>query len=248
MNCALLIGRKGSKGFPNKNIQNILGRKLFEYPLLAALKSKKISQVFVSTDCPTIKKNITKYKKVTLLNRPKHLATDRALGEEVFQNAYFQMKNIISKQERKIDLLTLLFANAPAITTKMIDKSILILKKNKRLDSVVSTSVYNMWSPLRARKLDKNGLLKPFVKFEYFGNPKTLNCDRDSQGDVYFADMSLSTIRPKNLENLSKNLLPQKWMGQRIYPLKSWGACDIDYAWQIPGIIHWLKKNGIKKK
>ena len=105
-----------------------------------------------------------------------------------------------------------------------------------------------MWSPLRARKLDKNGLLKPFVNFEYFGNPKTLNCDRDSQGDVYFADMSLSTIRPKNLENLSKNLLPQKWMGQKIYPLKSWGACDIDYAWQIPGIVYWLKKNGIKKK
>ena len=65
-----------------------------------------------------------------------------------------------------------------------------------------------MCSPLR-RKLDKKGLLKPFVKFEYFGNPKTLNCDRDSQGDVYFADMSLSTIRPKNLEDLSKNLLPQ---------------------------------------
>ena len=43
-----------------------------------------------------------------------------------------------------------------------------------------------MWSPLRARKLDKKGLLKPFVRFEYFGNPKTLNCDRDSQGDVYF--------------------------------------------------------------
>ena len=34
----------------------------------------------------------------------------------------------------------------------------------------------------------------------------------------------------------------------KIYPLKSWGACDIDYSWQIPGIIHWLKKNGIKKK
>ena len=141
-----------------------------------------------------------------------------------------------------------MFANAPAITSKMIDKSITILQKDKNLDSVVSTSVYNMWSPLRARKLDKKGLLKPFVKFEYFGNPKTLNCDRDSQGDVYFADMSLSTIRPKNLEDLSKNLLPQKWMGKKIYPLKSWGACDIDYSWQIPGIIHWLKKNGIKKK
>lgn len=248
MNYALLIGRKGSKGFPNKNIQSILGRKLFEYPLQAALKSKKISGVFVSTDCPVIKKNISKYRKVILLSRPKYLATDKALGEDVFQNAYYQMKKIISKKGKKIDLLTLMFANAPAITSKMIDKSISILKKNKKIDSVVSTSVYNMWSPLRARKLDKKGLLKPFVNFEYFGNPKTLNCDRDSQGDVYFADMSLSTIRPKNLENLSKNLLPQKWMGQKIYPLKSWGACDIDYAWQIPGITYWLKKNGIKKK
>ena len=41
MNYALIIGRKGSKGFPKKNIQNIMGRKLFEYPLLAALNSKK---------------------------------------------------------------------------------------------------------------------------------------------------------------------------------------------------------------
>ena len=63
MNCALLIGRKGSKGFPNKNIQNILGRKLFEYPLLAALRSKKISQVFVSTDCPIKKKIFLNIKK-----------------------------------------------------------------------------------------------------------------------------------------------------------------------------------------
>ena len=45
MNYALIIGRKGSKGFPKKNIQTIMGRKLFEYPLLAALNSKKISQV-----------------------------------------------------------------------------------------------------------------------------------------------------------------------------------------------------------
>ncbi len=243
MNYALIIGRKGSKGFPNKNIQNVMGRKLFEYPLLAALNSKKISRVFVSTDCPVIKKKIVRYKKVILLNRPKHLATDGALGEEVFQNAYFQIKDIISKQKKKINLLTLLFANAPAITSKMIDKSILILQKNKKLDSVVSTSVYNMWSPLRARKLDKKGLLKPFVKFEYFGNPKTLNCDRDSQGDVYFANMSLSIVRPTCLLNMSKGLLPQKWMGQKIKPIFQDFGCDIDYSWQTPLIKDWIENN-----
>ena len=61
-----------------------------------------------------------------------------------------------------------------------------------------------MWSPLRARKLDKNRTLKPFVPFKTFGNPKTLNCDRDSQGDVFYADMSASVVRPHCLEKLEK--------------------------------------------
>ena len=60
-----------------------------------------------------------------------------------------------------------------------------------------------MWSPLRARKKDKLGLLKPFVPFETFGNPKTLNCDRDSQGDELYADMSVSIVRTKCLDNLT---------------------------------------------
>ena len=60
-----------------------------------------------------------------------------------------------------------------------------LLSKNKKFDSAVSVSKYNMWSPLRARKLNKDGSLIPFVPFETFGNPKTLNCDRDSQGDVF---------------------------------------------------------------
>ena len=67
-----------------------------------------------------------------------------------------------------------------------------------------------MWSPIRARKLDKKtGCLKPFVPFKTFGNVKKLNCDRGSQGDVYYADMSVSVVRPYCLENMTNNLLPQ---------------------------------------
>ena len=142
--------------------------------------------------------------------------------------------------------MVLLFANAPTITAKMIDKGIEILKKDKSCDSAVSTSVYNMWSPLRARKQDKNGYLKPFVPFKTFGNPKTLNCDRDSQGDVYYADMSVSIVRPKCLENLKSGLLPQKWMGKKIAPIKSDAGFDVDYEWQIPQLQYWLKKNKVK--
>ena len=56
MICALMIGRSGSIGFPKKNIKKVLGRLLCEYPLIAAKKSKNIDKLFVSTDCPIIKK------------------------------------------------------------------------------------------------------------------------------------------------------------------------------------------------
>lgn len=55
--------------------------------------------------------------------------------------------------------------------------------------------------------------------------------DRDSQGDVYLADMSVSVVRPKCLENMKEGLLPQKWMGQKIAPIISNAGFDLDYDW-----------------
>ena len=244
MIAAILIGRKGSRGFPGKNTFKVFGRSLCEYPLIAAKKSKFIDKIYVATDCDKIKKISLKYN-VEFIDRPKKLNTNKALGDYVFEYSYKQIKK---RNNKKIELIVLLFANAPTINFKLINQGITLLKKNKYFDSAVTTSIYNMWSPLRARKLGSDGSLKPFVNFKYFGNPKTLNCDRDSQGDVYFADMSLSVVRPKCLENLKDGLLPQKWMGKKIMPIKSWGGCDVDYKWQIPGVKYWLTANGFKKK
>ena len=238
-----MIGRKGSVGFPRKNIYPVLGRPLCAYPLLAAKESKQVDRIFVSTDCPIIKKKSKKYG-VEFIKRPKKLANSKALGDHVFEHAYFEIKKKLNLKKNDIEFVILLFANAATVTSAIIDKGIKILRKNKKFDSAVSTSVYNMWSPLRARKLTKAGILKPFVPFEKLGKPKTLNCDRDSQGNVYYADMSVSVVRPKCLENLSDGLLPQKWMGKKIAPIPSWGGCDVDYAWQFPMVEYWLKKNG----
>ena len=240
---ALMIGRKGTRGLPGKNTKKILGKSLCEFPLIACKKSKFVQKIFVSTDCPIITKKSKKYG-VEFIKRPKQLANSKALGDQVFEHGYFEIKKKLNLKNNDIEFIILLFANAATVTSAIIDKGIKILRKNKKFDSAVSTSVYNMWSPLRARKLTKDGTLKPFVPFEIFGNPRTLNCDRDSQGNVYYADMSVSVVRPKCLENLSNGLLPQKWMGKKIAPIPSWGGCDIDYAWQLPMVEYWLKKNG----
>ena len=241
MICALLIGRSGSKGYKNKNIKKILGKSLCEYSLIAAKKSSFVKKIYVSTDCSKIKKISKKYN-CNIINRPKKLCTQSALGEDVFRHGYYEIKDDLEKEGKKLELLVLLFANVATISHKLIDRGIKILKSNKKFDSAVSTSIYNMWSPLRARKLMKDGTLKPFVPFKTFGNPKTLNCDRDSQGDVYYADMSVSVVRPKCLKNMKRGLLPQKWMGKKIAPIKSEAGFDLDYEWQVPLAEYWIKK------
>lgn len=241
---AIMIGRSGSKGFKNKNIKKVFGKHLCEYPLIAAKKSKLINKIYVSTNCNIIKK-ISKNHKVKIINRPKKLTTDKVLGEKVFQHAYFEAKKDLGLNSKEIEFVVLLFANAATLTSEMINNGIKILRNDKSFDSAVSTSIYNMWSPLRARKLDKKKfVLKPFVPFKTFGNPKTLNCDRDSQGDVYFADMSVNVVRPRCLENMSDGMLPQKWMGKKIAPIFSNAGFDIDYEWQLPQLKYWIKKNG----
>ena len=238
-----MIGRAGSVSLPGKNTLSILGKKLCEYPLIAASKSRYVERIFVSTDCPIITK-VAKNYDASIIVRPPELANNEALGDHVFQHGYFEIKKILKSENKTIELMVLLFANAATITDRLINEGVEILRKNSNLDSAVTTSIYNMWSPLRARKIDGEGTLKPFVPFETFGDPKTLNCDRDSQGNVHYADMSVSVVRPSCLEKLEEGLLPQKWMGQKIAPIPSWGGCDIDYEWQIPMVEFWLKKNG----
>ena len=248
MIAALLLGRKGSVGFPGKNMYPILGRPLMEYPLLAAVSAKKVDSVYVSTDDERIMQ-IGERHGAHIIVRPPELASKRALGEHAYVHGYRAISEKMKAESLKlqgeeIELMVLLFCNAATILADTIDRGIEILRENPEYDSVVTVSCYNMWSPLRARKIGDDGLLQPFVPFEVFGDPATLNCDRDSQGDVWFADMSVSIVRPRCLDHLESGLLPQKWMGQKIYPLKQWGGCDVDFEGQIPSVEYWLRQHG----
>jgi len=241
--CALLLGREGSTAFPGKNVHPVLGRPLAAYPLMAAKASKNVDRLYVSTDSPRLKE-IGREHGARVIDRPAHLATSRALGEDAYVHGYRVIRDELAAENHLVELMVLLFANAATVTAEAIDEGVKVLREHPDYDSTVTVSRYNMWSPLRARRIGEDGLLHPFVPFEVFGDPSTLNCDRDSQGDVWFADMGLSIVRPRCLEQIQSGLLPQKWMGRRIYPLKQWGGCDVDYDWQIPQVEFWLRQQG----
>jgi CMP-N-acetylneuraminic acid synthetase len=240
---ALLLGRKGSTGLPGKNTRHVLGRPLIAYPLLAARESAHVERVFVSTDDPELAAIAREYD-AEVIDRPAELCTPEALGEDAYKHGYEAIRERSERDGEEIEMLALLFANAPTVSGELIDRGVEILRADPAMDSAVTVSQYNMWSPLRARRLTDGGTLEPFVPFETFGDPATLNCDRDSQGDVLFADMGLSLVRPRCLDALEDGLLPQRWMGRRIAPIESWGGCDVDYEWQLPGVEHWLRAHG----
>jgi hypothetical protein len=215
------------------------------YPLIAARESRLVERVYVSTDSDEIMAVAAEYG-AEIIVRPPELATQEALGEDAYRHGYDVIRDQLAEEGAEIELMALLFANAPNVTGELIDTGVELLRSDPTLDSAITVSRYNMWSPLRARKADERGRLKPFVPFEVFGDPATLNCDRDSQGDVWFADFGVTIIRPKWLqpEWLAQGLLPQRWMGQEIAPIPSWGGADVDYDWQVGVAEFWLRAHG----
>jgi Cytidylyltransferase len=244
MICALLIGREGSAGFARKNTCAVLGRPLIAYPLMAARAARTVDRTYVSTDSPALAA-IAEQHGATVIRRPPHLAADAALGDHAFVHGYDVIRDALAREGASLELAVLLMANAATVTAATIDEAVAVLRRDPSIDSAVTVSCYNMWSPIRARRIGVDGLLQPFVPLEAYGDVSVFTCDRDSQGDVWFADMGASVVRPRCLEHLEAGVLPQKWMGRRIHPIKQWGGLDVDYEWQIPLVEYWLRAHGI---
>jgi len=239
----LLIGRAGSSGIKEKNLYPVLGRPLMAYPLIAAKSSRYVDQVFVSTDCEMMMR-VGKDYGAEIINRPRELATNGALAEDAYLHGYREIHNRLEREGEKIEFMVLLLANAATVTCGLIDQGIEMLRSDSRLDSAVTVSKYNMYSPIRTRRIGEDGCLEPAVPSEAWGDTKTISCDRNSQGDIYIADLGAVIVRSRCLEQINEGQLPQKWMGKKIAPIHSWGGCDVDYEWQIPQVEYWLIKNG----
>ncbi len=233
---ALVIGRAGSTGFKNKNLHKIKGRPLMHYSILAALNSKKIDVVYFSSDSEQMIQEAKKMG-VETIDRPQELATKAALAEDAFQHGYFEIKKRLGCE---IEIFVPLFANGATITPGILDEGIDFLRKNKDYDSAVTVSEYNMFSPLRAKKIE-DGLVKPFVDLDQFENA---TCDRSSQGDCFFVDCSGFVVRSQCMEDFSYGLPPFRWIGKKVYPLMQWGGIDVDYEWQLGQLSFWLEKHG----
>ncbi|MDF2447539.1 MAG: acylneuraminate cytidylyltransferase family protein [Bacteroidota bacterium] len=131
---AIIPARGGSKGLPGKNIKNLCGKPLIAYTIEAALTSKVVTRLIVSTDDITIADISQKYGAEVPFIRPNHLATDTAKSIDVYK---YTLERLEKEGLLKIEEFMVLQPTSPLRTAKHIDEAF-ELYKQKDADSVVS--------------------------------------------------------------------------------------------------------------
>lgn len=83
---AVIPARSGSKGVPDKNIKPIQGEPLIAYSVRAALKSKLVDRVIVSTDSDQYAEIAQAYGAEVPFRRPKEISQDNSTDIEFFNH------------------------------------------------------------------------------------------------------------------------------------------------------------------
>jgi N-acylneuraminate cytidylyltransferase len=84
---ALIPARSGSKGVPDKNIKPLAGFPLIAYSIKAALKSRLIDRVIVSTDSEEYANIAREYGAEVPFLRPPEISGDKATDTDFFRHA-----------------------------------------------------------------------------------------------------------------------------------------------------------------
>ena len=152
---AIIPARGGSKRLPRKNILDLCGKPLISWSIEAALKSKYISKVVVSSDDEEIL-NISSNFGADIIKRPYELANDTATTFDTVKHTIDNFENY--------DYIVLLQPTSPLRNEKHIDEAIELLEE-KQADAIVSVCEMDH-SPLWSNTLPKDGNMNNFLRDE----------------------------------------------------------------------------------
>ena len=150
---AIIPARGGSKGIPKKNIVDLGGKPLIAWTIEASLKSKYITDTYVSSDDDEIL-NISKKYGANTIKRPAELATDTATSESVVEHIIYELK----KQHKLYDCIVLLQPTSPFRDEKIISGAIESFF-SKNATSLISVNEIDN-KVLKAFVENKNGFIE----------------------------------------------------------------------------------------
>jgi CMP-N-acetylneuraminic acid synthetase len=176
---AIIPARAGSKRLPNKNMLELEGKPLVAWSIEAALNSRYIDKVLVTSDDHNIL-NLSKKYKVDVVNRPKRLSSDTSTTYDVVEHA-------LSLQEEGFEYVVLLQPTSPLRTEKHIDEAVKLLEI-KNADAVIS--VCEVEHPVQwSMSLSDNKDMSEFIKKIDTKRSQELEKNYRLNGAIYICNM-----------------------------------------------------------
>lgn len=194
----LVLARKGSKSFKNKNIKKIKGFTLIEWALFAAIESKHISDIVLSSDYS--KTQLGKFSSNFLQKRPKNLCLDHT-------TSYETIKYVLKKLNNYYDYVVLLEPPCIFRNGKLID---LCINKilNTNCDSLTTLKKLDDVHPIRIKKINNKNLVSNFI-----GNEPKKGLPRQKQKNAYVRDTAIYIFKTHNFKNSKNGLYGKKQFG-----------------------------------
>lgn len=230
---ALLTGR-GNNTLKNKNVIEVLGHPLLYYSAHACRKSKYVNGFFCSSDDSKILQEASKEGYIEIV-RPKALALPTSQHVECIKHALEVMKDNYTIP----DILVVLLANNVTVKTQWIDDCIEKMKSNMSLSAVVPVYEDNDHHPLRAKRIDADGKLQMYEKYD--GNIST---NRQDLPKCVFLAHNFWILNVKYmLEHDYKGQQPWEFMGDNIEYMQIESSIDVHNELDLILAEEWLKKN-----
>ena len=153
----IIPARGGSKTIKRKNIKLLNGKPLLTYTCEAALRSKLISRVVLSSEDDEIIEVAKKCGVDVPFKRPKYLAQDNSLAQDVVLHLLNKLKKKLSYVP---DIIIYLQPTSPLRTSKDIDKALSLLIDNYQAKAIVSVmQVPHNFIPECIYQMNSNGRL-----------------------------------------------------------------------------------------
>lgn len=181
---ALIPARAGSKGLPGKNKKRLLGKPLISYTIEAAIRSKLINDIIVSSDDPDILL-LAQQTGTKAYSRPKSLAEDHTQMHEVISHTIEKYRLMEQKSPQSIILLQ---PTCPLRTEVHIDEAIRTFNRHSAA-SLVSVCEVSEHPYLMKRIVQ--GRLQDYVPHEMVGRRQELPPVYRLNGCLYIVSVDL---------------------------------------------------------
>jgi len=223
---AVIPARGGSKGIPRKNIKNFAGYPLIAYSIQAALNSKHVTRIVVSTDDNEIAEVARSFGAEIPFMRPSKFAQDTTLDFPVFENL---LQTLQETENYQPDIVIQLRPTSPIRPIGLVDEAIEILLNSPEIDSVRGV-VPSGQNPFKMWKIDPiSGLMSGLLSVEGIDEP--YNSARQALPDTYWQTGHIDVIR-------SNVILEKKSMsGEKIKPI----MINPDYTVDIDKPSDWQR-------